>query len=69
MTPAHPGRFSSCLSPGQCLGSFLPLGPGRGLGQGQGQDRAMGGRNLWNQVSETEPGQDLPLGKEELLPG
>lgn len=33
-----------------CLGSFLPVKPGRGLGQGQ--DRVVGGRSLWSQVPE-----------------
>lgn len=49
----HSGYFSSCPShdtPAQCLGSFLPMGPGRVLGQGQ--DRAVGGRSLWSQVPE-----------------
>lgn len=52
----HSGYFGSCQShdsPAQwalCLGSFLPVGPGKVLGQGQ--DRAVGGRGLWSQVPD-----------------
>lgn len=40
-----------------CLGSFLPVGPGRDLGLRQGQDRVGGGRSLWCQVPECRAGQ------------
>lgn len=50
---ATSGAAQAPVSPAQwalCLGSFLPVGPGRGLGQGQ--DRAVGGRSLRSQVPE-----------------